>query len=169
MTPLLLLVSPYISHCRIIHHFGISIVGLGLSRIGTIDWVGREGKIGALCWGPYKLHRINSSNSADHCWDAINFQQSVQWQSKISADHLGCPERVTATNWIRGTSCPSAAPVFGRTGSDIGRLPHDAPARILVTVFVDVTWKTWKMGRFPSIDEYESKWKKLVLQLSYSL
>ncbi len=42
---------------------------------------------------------------------------------------------------------------------------NDAPGRLLVAVFVDVTWR-----RLPSIDEYESNWKKLLLaHLSHNL
>jgi hypothetical protein len=83
-----------------------------------------------------------------------------------SAEHLmiGCPSRATAINWLKNKlqSLGCSGTWTNWINGDIGQLPLDAPARLLVAVFVDITWRTRQRKRLPSIAEYESKWTQLV-------
>jgi hypothetical protein len=87
-----------------------------------------------------------------------------------TADHLisGCSARAETINWLK-----SKLQALGCSGTwthwvrgDVGQLPLNGPARLLVAVFLDMTWRTRQRKRLPSVVEYEYRSKKIVSHLS---
>lgn len=68
-------------------------------------------------------------------------------------DHLmtGCQARATTINLLKSTLQSLGCSDTWIRG-DIGQLPQDARARLLVAVFVDVTWWTRQRRHLPSIE-----------------
>jgi exonuclease III len=80
-----------------------------------------------------------------------------------TAEHLmiGCPVRQELTAWLQSTlqtlGCVGNLSSWIR--GDVGQLPYRSPARLLVAVFVDLSWRTRQRRRLLTIAEIQHKWK----------